>query len=175
MSFSPPKKLFPTFSCRYWVEEGYASEIAGEILVPEPFLRNISSSLGKGPCLETLIKLRSVFNVSFEVLLKKLLVHAHLWDDEIWGKEKWEAIVLTAEPLAEDNGNYKLKIYRSPGYEYKLKNITKRNEISEIINKILLKNESIDEIVNIGRNDYIVQASIVRYWPKLAILILHNQ
>lgn len=66
-------------SSRYWVQEGYASEIARDILLPERLVvrqREATSS----PSLESLRSLSKCFDVSADVLRRRLVEDLRLWD-----------------------------------------------------------------------------------------------
>lgn len=64
---------------RYWVQEGYASEIARDILLPERLLSRQRESRGR-PSLGNLRSLSSRFDVSADVLRRRLVEDLHLWD-----------------------------------------------------------------------------------------------
>ncbi|HEC87082.1 MAG TPA: ImmA/IrrE family metallo-endopeptidase, partial [Thermoplasmatales archaeon] len=169
----PPQKFYSTSSSRYWVEEGYASEIAGEILLPEPYLSKTASKISKDPSLEALTQLRNDFNVSYEVLIKRLFRDSHLWNSNFWGNNLWDGIVITAE--IKKTGTPQMKVYRSPKYRYKLKNITNNEKIKEVIHCALENGIAKDDVIKIRKNRYRIQCRVSRKWPKMTILIIYGE
>jgi Zn-dependent peptidase ImmA (M78 family) len=174
LNTSPPQKLYSVSSSRYWVEEGYACDIAREILAPEPQLSSITIKLSERPSVESLIQLRKDFNISYEPLIMRLLIDAHSYNADFWEKHLWQAIIITAEmPINKQIENLKIKVVRSTSYKYRLKNIRKNEKIVEMLSLIIEENlPKYERSIKIGRNNYLAQGALVRTWPKMAILIV---
>jgi len=127
VTVDPPRKFYR--NSRYWVEEGYACEIAREILMPEPCLSTYVFEHNLRLSVEALVKLRKHFGVSYDTLGRRLLHDTHAWNEEFWGDRAWQGIiviVLTPSPEEDAQGKWKATVYRSPRYEYKLKDVTSR-------------------------------------------------
>jgi Zn-dependent peptidase ImmA (M78 family) len=172
---SPPRKFYPISSSRYWVEEGYACEIAREILMPEPYLSKITCKLTKAPSVHALIKLKSLFNISYEVLIRRLLFDAQLWNSNFWGNSLWNAILITSEILPNDEANSpKIKVYRSPKFKWILKEARNIEQVDNAIKKIFENKDQIDETIEIGKRkiQYNIQGQLCRESPKMAILVI---
>jgi Zn-dependent peptidase ImmA (M78 family) len=80
-NFEIPKKKFITANSPYWVEEDYVNSIASEILLPTPFLRDtLNQGKNNIPSLNSLSAIGNIYQVSNEVLSKKLIRSLKLWD-----------------------------------------------------------------------------------------------
>lgn len=175
LEVSPPHKFYPVSSSRSWVEEGYACEIAREILMPEPYISKITSKLSKIPSLSSFIQLKNEFNISYEILIKRLLIDAHLWNNDFWGNNLWNCIIITAELSSNDESNIpRIKVYRAPKYKYILRDVRHNKDIIKIMKNILRNNAKIDKSIEIGKRKtkYHVQGNCYREWAKMAILII---
>jgi Zn-dependent peptidase ImmA (M78 family) len=175
LNVSPPQKFYPISSSRSWVEEGYACEIAREILMPEPHLSAISSKLGTGPSLQTLEQLKNCFDASYEVVLKRLLHDAHSWNSSYWNDNLWDAIVITAEPTASsETDNLRIKVYRSPKFKWMLRDAMKNEQVIHLVRNTLESNNQIHKSIEVGKKKrvYNVQGKICRQHPRMAIIII---
>ena len=153
LNTSPPQKFYPAASSRTWVEEGYSCEIAREILMPEPYVYKIASKLSKAPSLSSLIQLKEIFQVSYEVLIMRLLHDAHVWNYNFWKNELWNCIIILAEvsPSAKIN-DLRIKIYRSPKFKYRLRRIKSDEKIMREIKDVLKNNTQVDKLIPVGRH-----------------------
>ncbi len=79
LNHNPPVKPYPTSQSSYWVEEGIARRIAGEILMPEFSVKRIIKKFGK-PSLEAFKKISDLYFVSYESLARRLFWDLKLWD-----------------------------------------------------------------------------------------------
>lgn len=187
VSVNPPERFYPR--ARYWVEEGYACEIAREILIPEPYLSDFAIRNCSYPSLRTLLELRTYFDVSYDALALRLLHDAHLWNKRFWRDKLWEGLIITI--YLSDNYDIeqglKIKVYRSPKYRNRLTNITsnklKNPKKKNIRNYELFKRfrdhifESLERgiheaIVRTGKDIYCVEACKVG--SKAGVALIHN-
>lgn len=65
---------------RYWVVEDYANEIAASILLPESSLKKEISDKGLAPSLEALRDLSGLYEVSYDVLCRRIVRRLGIWD-----------------------------------------------------------------------------------------------
>lgn len=167
----PPQKFYSMVSSLYWVEEGYACEIAREILAPEPHLSTITTQICEYPSIHALIQLQKNFNISYEVLIKRLLYDSHLLNANFWGNNLWNAIILTANVSRTEDEVTNLKVHRSPTYKYKFKDIMNNEKVREIISKILKNKVPADDVIPKGKNKYRVEGTLIKRVRPMVILI----
>jgi len=74
-----PKLRFDSARAKSSVQEGYSSEIAGAILVPDTSLSSYVKTLDLEPSISNLHHLRRVFHVSLEAIRKRLM-SLGIWD-----------------------------------------------------------------------------------------------
>lgn len=79
-SWTAPIPVQPFRSSRYWVQEGYASEVARMLLVPRRLILERLSREPREPNLTTFFVLSRVFDVSTEVLRRRLITDLKTWD-----------------------------------------------------------------------------------------------
>jgi len=187
---NPPSKSYS--SKRYWVEEGYVSEIAREIVVPEPDLFNFVQRRNLHLSVQALIELSSNFKVSYGVLGERLLHDAHSINKEFWDGNVWEGII--AVSVSPKDGKAciskkpKIEIYRSPKYKRRLMDVTSkklekafegRTDVPEVIEKImrLILEKFIDTESNIhkqnfskGRSEFCIEVGKVDEKCVLSVL-----
>jgi len=168
LNANPPQKFYSVISSRYWVEEGYAYEIAREILAPEPYVSAITTQICEYPSIHALIRLQKVFDVSYDVLIKRLLYDSHLWNANFWGKNLWNAIIMTADVSATDDDVTNLKVHRSPTYKYKFKDI---KDLRKIVSRILKNNAPVYDVITKRKNKYKVEGTLIERVKPMVILI----
>ena len=166
-----PQKFYSLISSRYWVEEGYACEIAREILVPEPYLSTISTQICDHPSVNALVQLQRTFNVSYEVLLKRLLHDSHLWNSNFWGNNLWNAIIVMANISSKDNNIKNLKVYRSPTYKYKFRDSKK---LRDMVIRIIKNRSLTHDNITISKNKYKVEWILLERAEPVIILVITN-
>lgn len=171
LNTNPPQKFYSVMSSRYWVEEGYACEIAREILAPEPYVSAITTQICKYPSIHALIRLQKVFDVSYDVLIKRLLYDSHLWNANFWGNNLWNAIIMTANVSATDDDVTNLKVHRSPTYKYKFKDI---KDLRKIVSRILKNNAPVYDVIIKRKNKYKVEGTLIERVNPMVILIAFN-
>jgi len=174
LNTSPPQRSYHVSSSRTWVEEGYACEIAREILMPEPYISKAASKFIEAPS-QVLLELKKSFCVSYEVLIMRLLHDAHLWNYEFWKNSLWDGIVIIAKlPFLGESHALQMKVYRSPAFKYKFKDIRHNEKIKEEIMDILKNNAHIDKRINIGKRktQYRIHGLPVGKRANIAILTL---
>ncbi len=169
LNTNPPQKFYSIMSSRYWVEEGYACEIAREILAPEPYFSAITTQISKLPSIHALVRLQKVFDISYEVLIRRLLYDSHLWNANFWGNNLWNAIIITANVSSIDNEATNLKVHRSSTYKYIFKNT---KGLIKIIDRILKDNTSVYDIVTERKNKYKVEGILIERVSPMVILIV---
>lgn len=65
---------------RYWVQEDYANQIAGTMLLPEPSLKKVIIDNKKPPSLDAFEYLRKLYQVSYDVLHRRIVRYVDIWD-----------------------------------------------------------------------------------------------
>ncbi|MCD5401685.1 ImmA/IrrE family metallo-endopeptidase [candidate division NPL-UPA2 bacterium] len=128
LTVDPPRKFHS--SKQYWVEEGYAWEIAREMLVPEPHLSNYVLGNNLRFSVGSMVRLRNHFEVSYDLLARRLLHDAHSWNMEFWGNKAWQGLIIVLTLSPEESGmetsRSNTRVYRSPVYGHRLKDVTSR-------------------------------------------------
>lgn len=84
---SVPCYRFNINKSRYWVREGYASEIGGEILMPKDILKKTIRKLGLSPSISSLQKIKTKYDVSDLIAAKQLIRFVKEWDSVIFKSE----------------------------------------------------------------------------------------
>ena len=168
LNTNPPQKFYSVMSSRYWVEEGYACEVAREILAPEPYLSDITKQICKHPSLHTLIQLQKDFNISYDVLIRRLLHDSHLWNANFWGNNLWNAIIIMANVSATNGDITNLKVYRSPTYKYKFKDT---KGLRKIVDQVLKNNGPVYDVITKRKNKYKVEGTLIERGNPMVILI----
>lgn len=107
---NPPSKPYSKLNSKYWVEEGLCNEIAREILLPEPSIREFAMQY-PNPSITAFKRMTNLFQVSSEVLARQLQ-QLNLWKAVI--------IIFTTsssstnrDPIIRINKVFKNKCYRN--------------------------------------------------------------
>jgi|GEM_PF-2156137 hypothetical protein len=80
LSASTPAVRFASSKSSYWIQEGYANEIAETILLPEFSLRQAIIERALSPSIKGLEYLSPLYAVSYDVLTHRIIQHLGIWD-----------------------------------------------------------------------------------------------
>lgn len=108
-----PSRRFNWAVSRRWVQEGYANEIAAEILLPE---HSLKSFIGRGklqPSLSSLQSLAKTFGVSCEALAHRLLRPVnHLTG----APPLWDCLIFFAE--GQPDSTFATRVWKGMSFEF---------------------------------------------------------
>ncbi len=178
IKINPPLKRYKIEKSKNWVEEDYANAIAREILLPEPYFSKICLTITKIPSINALRKLKIAFNVSFEVLFRRLLHDAHRYNSIFWQENLWNARVIYGEVTVEDKNEFqikggveKLKSMVSPSFKNILKDFKENKQIINFIGTVLSQEKEYSDLIEIKNKQYLLQGIRLSEKPKKIIVI----
>lgn len=153
----------PSRPYNYWysccgVEENYAFDVAREVLLPEPFFSGAARRLSKHLSVKTVAALQRDFNVSYEVIARRLLYDAHNYNKAFWHDMPWEGII--AEGVVRGT-EPKLKVWRSPRFRKILRNISLIQEIREIVSHLEGRERYYSAFFKVGTMAYTCEGLLI--------------
>jgi hypothetical protein len=135
-------------SSRYWVQEGYASEIARDILLPERMLLEQQEALDE-PSLANLHVLSDRFGVSPDVLRRRLVEDLRLWDCILFQSRLSAGIVTTSTAdISKGHSFRRLRVPRNMS----ISDMNRTDEFIDLLRESIRSGHSIRAASGLGGN-----------------------